>query len=182
MGERGRPALRVAQLVLIAGLLATLATSLAQRTRPEVQEWDCPPAPASCARPVLVGGLPLAYVSDHHGISVVGRVVGSSRYHGWDPERREVEIGWTFLARSHWGSRHNAEIKALMLRHAFRAAERVVFRVGAANVRSRRAVERIGAVLEGQERDPAGFDVVRYAIARAAFEHRERGASVAARG
>ena len=103
MGERGRPARRVAPLVL-AGLLATLATSLAQRTRPEVQEWDCPPAPASCARPVLVGGLPLAYVSDHHGISVVGRVgllgalLGEDRFH---PAAFWADVAvWTLVAWS----------------------------------------------------------------------------------
>lgn len=111
-----------------------------------------------------------------------GRVIGSSRFHGWDPERREVEIGWTFLARSHWGGRHNAEMKALMLRHAFRAAERVVFLVGPENLRSRRAVERIGGVLAGRQRDANGVDAVRYEIARADFERRERDAPAAARG
>ena len=47
-----------------------------------------------------------------------GRVVGSSRFHGYDAEKREIEIGWTFLARSHWGGRYGAEMKQLMLRHA----------------------------------------------------------------
>ncbi len=32
-----------------------------------------------------------------------GAVIGSSRYHGYDEANSEVEIGWTFLARSHWG-------------------------------------------------------------------------------
>src|SRR5262245_26768651 len=32
-----------------------------------------------------------------------GRVIGSSRFHGYDQEKSEVEIGWTFLARPHWG-------------------------------------------------------------------------------
>jgi RimJ/RimL family protein N-acetyltransferase len=39
------------------------------------------------------------------------RVIGSSRFHGYSEERSEVEIGWTFLARSHWGGRYNAELK-----------------------------------------------------------------------
>lgn len=75
------------------------------------------------------------------------RVIGSTRYHGLDPVRGEVEIGWTFLARSHWGGRHNGEMKRLMLAHAFRFVERVVFVIGERNVRSRQAVARIGAVL-----------------------------------
>jgi RimJ/RimL family protein N-acetyltransferase len=78
-----------------------------------------------------------------------GRIVGSSRYHGYDPERREVEIGWSFLARSHWGGRYNGEMKRLMLRHAFCFVDRVVFVIGPENRRSRRAVEKIGGVLAG---------------------------------
>lgn len=48
-----------------------------------------------------------------------GKVIGSSRFHGYDPTRNEIEIGWTFLARSHWGGAYNGEMKQLMLRHAF---------------------------------------------------------------
>jgi len=44
-----------------------------------------------------------------------GQVIGSSRYYGYDPEKSEIEIGWTFLARSHWGGAYNREMKRLML-------------------------------------------------------------------
>ena len=57
---------------LAAALVLTLLSSCIARTRLEVQDWDCPPAPQSCARPVQVLGFPLPYVSDYHGISVVG--------------------------------------------------------------------------------------------------------------
>ncbi|MCP5060343.1 MAG: GNAT family N-acetyltransferase [bacterium] len=77
-----------------------------------------------------------------------GRVIGSSRFHGYDERRSEVEIGWTFLARSHWGGRYNGELKALMLRHAFRYVESVVLFVSPENIRSQRAVLRIGGVRE----------------------------------
>lgn len=76
-----------------------------------------------------------------------GNIFGSSRYHGHDPERREVEIGWTFLSRDYWGGSYNAEIKQLMLEHAFSFVDTVVFWVGETNFRSRRAVEKIGGVL-----------------------------------
>lgn len=89
-----------------------------------------------------------------------GQVIGSSRFHGYSEERSEVEIGWTFLARSHWGGRHNAEMKRLMLRHAFRFVDSVLFFVGAENLRSQRAVEKIGGVLE-PERDAQGRLVYR---------------------
>src|SRR5262245_23853691 len=47
-----------------------------------------------------------------------GRAIGSSRFHGYSAERSEVEIGWSFLARSHWGGHYNGEMKRLMLQHA----------------------------------------------------------------
>jgi RimJ/RimL family protein N-acetyltransferase len=54
-----------------------------------------------------------------------GRVIGSSRFHGYNAEQSEVEIGWMFLARSHWGGVYNGEIKQLMLRHAFQFVEKI---------------------------------------------------------
>jgi N-acetyltransferase len=75
-----------------------------------------------------------------------GELIGSSRYHGYDEERSEIEIGWTFLARSHWGGATNGEVKRLMLDHAFRFVETVVFVVHPDNLRSQRAVEKLGAV------------------------------------
>lgn len=74
-------------------------------------------------------------------------VIGSSRYFGFDPTRREIEIGWTFLARSHWGGKYNGELKRLMLDHAFQFVETVVFLIGPTNIRSQKAVEKIGGVL-----------------------------------
>src|SRR5262245_28505620 len=78
-----------------------------------------------------------------------GRIIGSSRYAEYDEARSEIEIGWTFLARSYWGGQYNGEMKRLMLEHAFRFVDSVVFLIGPGNVRSQRAVERIGAVLVG---------------------------------
>jgi N-acetyltransferase len=74
-------------------------------------------------------------------------LIGSSRYYDWDPAKREVAIGFTFLARSHWGGTANAEMKKLMLDHAFRFADVVWFHVGATNTRSRKAMEKIGGHL-----------------------------------
>jgi N-acetyltransferase len=85
-----------------------------------------------------------------------GQVIGSSRFHGYDKEKSEIEIGWTFLARSHWGGRYNKEMKALMLRHAFRFVKSVIFVVGPQNLRSQRAVEKIGAVHVGSGPRPDG--------------------------
>jgi RimJ/RimL family protein N-acetyltransferase len=76
-----------------------------------------------------------------------GAVIGSSRYDNWKPDADEIEIGWTYLARSHWGGAYNREIKRLMLDHIHRFVGTVVFTVGETNVRSRRAMEKIGGVL-----------------------------------
>ena len=74
-----------------------------------------------------------------------GAIVGSSQY---KPEADgTVEIGWTFLAPSHWGGSYNREMKRLMLAHAFQFVDRVEFRVGECNLRSQRAMEKIGGRL-----------------------------------
>ena len=72
-------------------------------------------------------------------------IVGSSRYYDWNPRDATVVVGYTFLARSHWGGATNGELKRLMLAHAFRWARTVWFHVGPTNLRSQRALERIGA-------------------------------------
>ena len=92
------------------------------------------------------------------------RIIGWSRYHGFDPEKSEIEIGWTFLARSHWGGRYNGEMKALMLRHAFQFVRRVIFVIGPGNIRSQRAVEKIGAVRAGSRLDTAANEKLVYEI------------------
>lgn len=75
------------------------------------------------------------------------RIIGSSRYNVPEPGAGRAEIGWSYLARAYWGGAYNAEVKALMLRHAFRFVDTVYFRVGESNARSRRAMEKIGGRL-----------------------------------
>lgn len=58
--------------IVSGALLLTLLSTVVPRTRLEVQDWDCPPAPASCARAVQVRGAPFPFISDYHGISAVG--------------------------------------------------------------------------------------------------------------
>ena len=107
-----------------------------------------------------------------------GRVMGASRYSTAFVGNGEVEIGWTFLARDHWGGHTNREIKRLMLAHAFRWFDPVIFAVGEANGRSRRAMEKIGAVLRSdvQYRPMAGADVchVLYEIRKNAWQDRSQ--------
>jgi RimJ/RimL family protein N-acetyltransferase len=98
-----------------------------------------------------------------------GRIMGSSRFHCYDLERSEIEIGWTFLARSHWGGVYNGEMKRLMLAHAFKFVDNVIFMLGSNNLRSQRAVEKIGGVRVGTKRDPQGRESCIYRITRSAL-------------
>jgi len=102
------------------------------------------------------------------------RIIGSSRFHGYDPAREEIENGWTFLARSHWGGRYNGEIKRLMLEHAFKWVQRVIFVIGPDNRRSQRAVEKIGGVHAGTRTDVLGRERVVYELTPALYARRAR--------
>jgi N-acetyltransferase len=98
-----------------------------------------------------------------------GQVIGSSRFHGYDEKTSEVEIGWTFLARSHWGGIYNREMKQLMLRHAFRFVSSVSFLVSPQNVRSQKAIQKIGGVRVRTTPDWGGRESFVYQIAASTF-------------
>ncbi len=101
-------------------------------------------------------------------------VIGSSRYDIRVCRPGEIEIGWTYLARDYWGGAANRTIKRLMVAEAFRCGfHTAIFLVGEANLRSRRALEKIGAVLTDRRQrwEMAGADVdhLIYAITTQAF-------------
>ena len=74
-----------------------------------------------------------------------GEVIGSTRFYDLRPQERSVAIGYTFLARRCWGGSFNHEMKRLLLDHAFGFVDRVWFHIGSKNIRSRTAIDRIGA-------------------------------------
>jgi RimJ/RimL family protein N-acetyltransferase len=84
-----------------------------------------------------------------------GRIIGSSRYCNLNEAKSEVEIGWTFLERTFWGGTYNRELKSLMLDHAFRFVERALFVVGKNNIRSQKALGKIGAKFLKEAQLPA---------------------------
>jgi RimJ/RimL family protein N-acetyltransferase len=86
-----------------------------------------------------------------------------------------VVIGYTFLARRVWGGRYNAELKQLMVDHAFRFVERVWFHVGNCNRRSQLAMTKIGAVLSHEAvRESGGVTTsfLHYVIERNSWQTR----------
>jgi N-acetyltransferase len=103
-----------------------------------------------------------------------GQVIGGSRYHGYNAEQSEIEIGWTFLARAYWGGKYNGEMKQLMLRHAFTFVNRVIFLIGPENYRSQRAVEKIGAVRAGTRIDGYGRERLAFEITASMFDTSSR--------
>lgn len=117
--------------------------------------WEQHPFPLRYRRDVFESGFWASAVSSEGALVITdkasGQVIGSSRFYEWDPERKEVAIGFTFLSRSHWGGNTNRELKRLMLNHAFRRARVVWFHVGSNNVRSRKAMEKIGGVFSHEE-------------------------------
>jgi RimJ/RimL family protein N-acetyltransferase len=84
-----------------------------------------------------------------------GKVIGTTRYGAIDRENRSVEIGWTMLSAEARRTTANTEAKYLQLRHAFDGlgALRVWLKTDVLNERSRRAIERIGATLDGTIRN-----------------------------
>ena len=91
---------------------------------------------------------------------------GSEMREQRDLAMNEIEIGWSFLARPYWGGRYNGEMKRLMLDHAYKFVNRVLFIIGPENIRSRRAVEKIGGRLLGSRPDAQGRERVVYALDR----------------
>ena len=116
--------------------------------------WALHPAHDRWQEPVFRAFLDGAF-ADQGGLVAIeresGEIAGFSRYSMERCEPGEVEIGWTFLARRLWGGRFNGAMKRLMLDHAFRFVDTVIFRIGETNLRSRRAVEKIGGrLIEGR--------------------------------
>lgn len=97
------------------------------------------------------------------------KMIGSSRYHVYNETESEVEIGWTFLARSYWGGLYNREVKRLMLEHAFRFVDSVVFLVAPENKRSQAAVEKIGGARYGSRENASGQGSYLYRMKAADF-------------
>ena len=119
---------------------------------PEPTRWQRPVFEAFFAGALACGS---AVVAEERA---TGNVVACSRYYDIDLEHRNVAIGYTFVARSHWGGPTNGELKSLMLDYAFTQVDTVWFHIGRDNWRSRKAIEKIGAVLDHEgEREHHGI-------------------------
>lgn len=75
----------------------------------------------------------------------VGIAIGSSRYYDFNAKANSIAIGYTFLAKDRWGGIYNSALKSVMLNHAFQYVENVILHIGANNIRSQKATEKLGA-------------------------------------
>lgn len=82
--------------------------------------------------------------------NTTNEVIGSSRYYGFDNEKKTIAIGYTFIARDYWGKAYNKALKTLMLNHAFKFVDSVIFHIGSTNIRSQKAIGNIGATKVGE--------------------------------
>ncbi|PCI31800.1 MAG: GNAT family N-acetyltransferase [Elusimicrobia bacterium] len=98
------------------------------------------------------------------------RIIGSSRFHAYNESRSDVEIGWTYLATSYWGGQYNKEMKQLMLKHAFKFVDTVLFLIGPENIRSQRATKKFGGIHTGSTTNADGSESYVYELKREDFD------------
>jgi RimJ/RimL family protein N-acetyltransferase len=72
------------------------------------------------------------------------KFMGCTRYYDYDATQKTVFIGYTFITTAYWGKAYNKQIKNLMINYAFDFVYKILFHVGANNLRSQKAVGRIG--------------------------------------
>ena len=136
--------------------------------------WEQHPEKDRWKRPVFSAFFQAALENDIGCFTIrdkiTGVVMGSTRFYSHDASVEAVRLGYTFLCPSYWGSGANQEIKEVLLEFAFTIVENVYFDIGKENFRSRKAVEKLGAV----ECEDEKAKVV-YVLSKGAFSNRAWG-------
>jgi RimJ/RimL family protein N-acetyltransferase len=78
--------------------------------------------------------------------SKTNEAIGTSRYYDYNEKENSILIGYTFIGRKFWGENYNKVLKKMMLDYAFQYVDKVYFHIGAQNIRSQKAIEKIGAI------------------------------------
>lgn len=73
------------------------------------------------------------------------KIIGTTRFYDFHSDDNSIAIGYTFIAKSYWGTNYNASIKKLMLDFVFKKVDKVYFHIGVDNFRSQKAVQKLGA-------------------------------------
>jgi len=74
-----------------------------------------------------------------------GKIIGSTRYYDYDEVHSAIAVGYTFLSRKYWGGAYNLSSKNLLLNYAFKYVNTVIFHIGVDNIRSQKAIDKLGA-------------------------------------
>ena len=80
-----------------------------------------------------------------------GAAIGCTRFYDYNAEDNSIFIGYTFYATNCWGKGINSIVKSIMLTYIFKWVSKVYFHIGAKNIRSQIALERLGAVKIAEE-------------------------------
>ena len=78
-------------------------------------------------------------------------IIGSTRYY---PHKEKLSIGYTFISRKYWGTSTNFQVKKLMLDHAYQFTDEIYFHIWSNNIRSQKAVQKLGAEYLGSWDEP----------------------------
>lgn len=82
------------------------------------------------------------------------QIIGCTRYYEFNEIEKSIAIGYTFLAKKFWGGFINSSLKKLMINYAFDSVDKIYFHVGSQNIRSQKAIEKLGALLIKTEVTP----------------------------
>lgn len=77
---------------------------------------------------------------------LTNNLIGSSRFYNYKAINKSIFIGFTFIIKSYWGTPYNHALKKLMLDYAFKFVNDVFFDIGINNIRSQKAIEKLGAI------------------------------------
>jgi len=111
--------------------------------------WEQHPAKDRCQRNVFKIFFEEATASKSAFTAIdkiTGDIIGCTRYTHVKETTAAISIGYTFLARKYWGGVYNGSMKGLMMAHAFNFVENVLFYIHENNIRSQKAVEKIGGI------------------------------------
>ncbi|WP_348824979.1 GNAT family N-acetyltransferase [Flavobacterium aestuarii] len=92
-----------------------------------------------------------------------GEIIGTTRFYDYKPESASVAIGFTFIGRKYWGGTYNQSVKKLLIDYAFQNVNSILFHVGAENIRSQKAVLKLGAAKINEMNFPHNeIDILHY--------------------
>src|SRR6478609_10558692 len=76
-------------------------------------------------------------------------LIGCTRYYDFDSQNSKIAIGFTFLVKKYWGGSHNKAMKQLLIDYALKHVDTIIFHIGDTNIRSQKAISKIGATKIG---------------------------------